>query len=76
MILQEIKRYIDTHTTVTRRELAKHFALSEDGVDAMLSVWMKKGVIVRQAEENEHHHVTRVTYRIKQKDELTLNVIV
>ncbi|CAM3941137.1 FeoC like transcriptional regulator [Vibrio aerogenes CECT 7868] len=47
MILHELKDYLEKHGTVSRKELARHFHLSEDGIDAMLSVWMKKGVISR-----------------------------
>lgn len=42
MILAELKSYIAEHRGVSRRELAEHFRLSEDGVEAMLAVWLKK----------------------------------
>ncbi len=42
MILSELKAYIFEHGCVTQSNLAQHFALSEDGVDAMLEMWIKK----------------------------------
>ncbi|WP_163390828.1 FeoC-like transcriptional regulator [Enterovibrio norvegicus] len=43
MILTDLKLYIEAHPKCSQAELAKVFNLSEDGVDAMLSVWVKKG---------------------------------
>lgn len=42
MILTDLKQYIEAHPKCSQAELAKVFNLSEDGVDAMLSVWVKK----------------------------------
>lgn len=42
MILSELKQCIEQQGYVTRKELAQRFALSEDGVDAMLEVWIKR----------------------------------
>lgn len=42
MILNELKRYIEENGIVSRSAIAKKFSLSEDGVDAMLAVWIKK----------------------------------
>lgn len=47
MILNELKRYIEENGIVSRSAIAKKFSLSEDGVDAMLAVWIKKGVLSR-----------------------------
>lgn len=43
MILTELHQYIDNEGVAARSELASKFGMSEDGVDAMLSVWVKKG---------------------------------
>ncbi|OBT08575.1 hypothetical protein A9264_04900 [Vibrio sp. UCD-FRSSP16_10] len=47
MILQELKAYLEQHGTSERAVLANHFGLSEDGVDAMLQVWINKGKVSR-----------------------------
>ncbi|QSA19811.1 iron transporter FeoC, partial [Vibrio furnissii] len=52
MILTELKQAIAAQGGISRKELAKRFALSEDGVDAMLAVWIKKGVISRFIDTN------------------------
>ncbi|QTH10229.1 FeoC-like transcriptional regulator, partial [Vibrio fluvialis] len=52
MILTELKQAIEAQSGISRKELAKRFALSEDGVDAMLAVWIKKGVISRFIDTN------------------------
>ncbi|MGX9417278.1 FeoC-like transcriptional regulator [Vibrio sp. WJH972] len=75
MILQELRSYIEQHGSVTRLQLAKQFKMSEDGVDAMLSVWLKKGVISRTVDTNLDGYVMRVRYRVHQPDSLSLNVI-
>ncbi|GAB2665486.1 FeoC-like transcriptional regulator [Vibrio panuliri] len=74
MILTELKQYIDAQGSATRSELAKKFALSEDGVDAMLSVWIKKGVISRMIDTNKANKVTRIRYSVNQTDGLSLTV--
>ncbi|OBU14904.1 ferrous iron transport protein C [Photobacterium aquimaris] len=48
MILQQLKQYIADHGRVSRNQLAIHFGMSEDGVDAMLAVWVKKGAIGKE----------------------------
>ncbi|WP_434355902.1 FeoC-like transcriptional regulator [Parasalinivibrio latis] len=47
MILQDLRQAIENHGTATRSELAKKFSLSQDGVDAMIGVWEKKGKVKR-----------------------------
>ncbi|CAM2776352.1 FeoC-like transcriptional regulator [Vibrio rarus] len=47
MILQQLKAYLEQHGTTDRSVLANHFGLSEDGVDAMFQVWIKKGKVSR-----------------------------
>ena len=52
MILQALKSYIAEQGCVSQKALAKKFAMSEDGVDAMLQVWIRKGVISRLVDTN------------------------
>lgn len=74
MILKELKQYIDQQGCVSRRDLAKKFAISEDGVDAMLAVWIKKGQISRLVDTNKAHRVTRVRYSANCAGGLSLTV--
>ncbi|NGZ13358.1 iron transporter FeoC [Vibrio aestuarianus] len=74
MILTELKGYIEENGIVSRADLAKKFSMSEDGVDAMLSVWIKKGIISRTIDTNKAHHVTRVRYALNRNDGLSLTV--
>ncbi|QXO18146.1 MULTISPECIES: FeoC-like transcriptional regulator [Vibrio] len=74
MILNQLKQTIAEHGSMSRKELARRFALSEDGVDAMLSVWIRKGVISRFIDTNCAQHVTRVRYAINQAQALSVTV--
>ncbi|CAH8202467.1 FeoC-like transcriptional regulator [Vibrio sp. SA48] len=74
MILTELKGYIEENGIVSRADLAKKFSMSEDGVDAMLNVWIKKGIISRTIDTNKAHHVTRVRYALNRNDGLSLTV--
>ncbi|MGD8233576.1 FeoC-like transcriptional regulator [Vibrio sp. TRT 1302] len=74
MILAELKQFIDQQGSVSQRELAKKFGLSEDGVDAMLSVWIRKGVISRLVDTNAANHVMRVRYTKVDPNALALTV--
>ncbi|MCG9598149.1 FeoC-like transcriptional regulator [Vibrio sp. Isolate25] len=74
MILRELKQYIEQQGCVSQRELAKKFALSEDGVDAMLAVWVRKGQISRLVDTNKAHRVMRVRYSANCSDGIALTV--
>ncbi|MDE1223897.1 FeoC-like transcriptional regulator [Vibrio aestuarianus] len=74
MILTELKGYIEENGIVSRADLAKKFSMSEDGVDAMLNVWIKKGIISCTIDTNKAHHVTRVRYALNRNDGLSLTV--
>ncbi|HAH03240.1 MAG TPA: iron transporter FeoC, partial [Vibrio sp.] len=52
MILTELHQYIDNEGVAARSELASKFGMSEDGVDAMLSAWVKKGKVSRLVDTN------------------------
>lgn len=43
MILLALKAYIEERQSASVSELARHFALSEDGVRAMMQVWERRG---------------------------------
>ncbi|WP_325892137.1 FeoC-like transcriptional regulator [Grimontia sp. NTOU-MAR1] len=43
MILFTLRDYIQSHPKCSLNELSKAFALSEDGVEAMLGEWIKRG---------------------------------
>ena len=49
MILRELGEYLAAQQKASRRELARHFHTSEDAVEAMLGVWMRKGRVVKRA---------------------------
>lgn len=73
MILDELKNYIVDNPYCTQSALAAHFALSEDGIDAMLSIWMKKGklkVTLTPCNKKEVRHYSWLT-----DQELPLTVI-
>lgn len=48
MILRELGEYLATQQKASRRELARHFHTSEDAVEAMLGVWMRKGLVAKR----------------------------
>ncbi|WP_135445352.1 FeoC-like transcriptional regulator [Vibrio tasmaniensis] len=75
MILTELHQYIDNEGVAARSDLASKFGVSEDGIDAMLGVWVKKGKISRLVDTNKHGHTTRIRYTISKQDGLSLNVM-
>lgn len=75
MILQQLYQYIADQGSVSQSDLAKQFGMSEDGADAMLSVWINKGRITRLVDTNKAHHVTRVRYAVTRQDGLSLTVM-
>ena len=48
MILRELGDYLDVQSKVSRRDLARHFHTSEDAVEDMLGVWMRKGRVAKR----------------------------
>ncbi len=71
MILTKLGQHLKEHSTVRRRDLCKKFAISDDGVDAMLEVWIKKGRVSRLVDEKRNE----VSYHWVQVNEIQLNVI-
>ncbi|ELR67348.1 Ferrous iron transport protein C [Photobacterium marinum] len=79
MILQQLKQYIEQQGRVSRKSLAHHFGMSEDGVDAMLDVWVRKGALGRElvgcGKETCCQSADEVWYRWLKTDELSITVI-
>ena len=59
---------------MSRKELAQEFGLSEDGVDAMMSVWVKKGSISRLVDTDRGDRVKRVRYTLVPDNAIALTV--
>jgi len=51
MILTRLKDHLVANGKTSRAELAKKFGLSEDGVDAMLGLWIAKGKVSKIVSE-------------------------
>ncbi|MFC1234217.1 FeoC-like transcriptional regulator [Vibrio sp. DW001] len=75
MILSDLKAYIFEQGSVTRTELAKKFALSEDGVDAMLEVWVTKGSLSRIVDLDKRDNVRQIRYRAVHSNDIQMTVI-
>ncbi|CCN37133.1 conserved hypothetical protein [Vibrio nigripulchritudo SO65] len=72
MILTELSNYLSQEQKVSRSRLAKQFEMSEDGVDAMMAIWMKKGKVSRTRDRSE----SIVTYNwIVKPEQIALNVV-
>ncbi|MDN3682168.1 FeoC-like transcriptional regulator [Vibrio tapetis subsp. quintayensis] len=71
MILAKLGQYLKEHSTVSRRDLGKKFSISDDGVDAMLEVWIRKGRVSRLVDKKRNE----VSYHWVQHNEIQLNVI-
>ncbi len=75
MILNELKSYIFEKQSASRKELAQKFALSEDGVDAMLEVWVKKGRLSRMVDLDKQQNITQVRYRAVNDTDIPVVVV-
>ncbi|MGF1766108.1 FeoC-like transcriptional regulator [Enterovibrio makurazakiensis] len=73
MILDDLRDYISANPQCTLSELAKHFSLSEDGIDAMLNVWVKKGLLKTTISQSSRGVERRYQWVINQ--ELGITVI-
>ena len=74
MILKELYQYVADKGTVSQLELAKKFGMSEDGADAMLSVWLKKGKVTRLVDTDKAQNVSRVRYTVTKSHAISLTV--
>lgn len=79
MILSDLKAYIDQQGRASRSQLAKQFGMSLDGVDAMLSLWVKKGEIGRELRGSHEssccQDAEEVWYRPLASNELNITVL-
>ncbi|MDG3085897.1 FeoC-like transcriptional regulator [Vibrio hannami] len=75
MIVSDLKAYIEQHEGASRSTLAKHFALSEDGVEAMLEIWVKKGKLTRQFKKDKYGNTVEVMYRIVKPQDIPLDIV-
>ena len=74
MILKELYQYIEERGCVSQAALAQQFGMSEDGVDAMLDVWINKGRITRIVDTDKADNVLRIRYAITRSDGIALTV--
>lgn len=79
MILQQLKQYIEQHGRSSRKNLANHFGMSEDGVEAMVAVWIRKGVIGKELvgcnKESCCQSADEIWYRCLGDNELSVTVM-
>lgn len=75
MILNELRNYIEEQGSANRHTLAKKFALSQDGIDAMLALWVKKGKLSRIVDLDKHGEIWQVRYRSVKSSEISMTVI-
>ncbi len=69
MILDQLKEYIQQRGPVSQKQLATHFHLTEDGVQAMLEVWIVRGQLIVSQSKSD------TLYRWKKDGELGLKVL-
>ncbi|EOD79040.1 hypothetical protein D515_02112 [Grimontia indica] len=62
MILFALRDYIQSHPKCSLKELAKAFALSEDGVEAMLKEWVKRGKLKVTVSKRSSFEVRQYTW--------------
>ncbi len=79
MILKQLKDYIEQKGRARRSDLAHHFGMSEDGVDAMIAVWVQKGKIGKELvgcdADSCCQSAREVWYRQLQDNELSITVM-
>ncbi|PSW07468.1 FeoC-like transcriptional regulator [Photobacterium lipolyticum] len=79
MILQQLKQYIEQHGRSSRKNLATHFGMSEDGVEAMLDVWVRQGSVGKELvgcdSDNCFQSAKEVWYRCLHANELSVTVM-
>jgi len=66
MILTKLKDHLVANGKTSRTQIAQYFGMSEDGVDAMLNVWIAKNKV------SKIDAGTEVWYRWNHDDELSV----
>jgi len=76
MILTRLKDHLVANGKTSRAELAKKFGLSEDGIDAMLGLWIGKGKVSKVVSKGSKKAVLDdpVYYRWNEELELAITV--
>lgn len=79
MILQQLKHYTEQHGRVSRKQLSQHFGMSEDGVEAMMEVWIRKGAVGKElvgcASDDCCQPAKAIWYRCLSANELSVTVM-
>ncbi|QUJ68382.1 ferrous iron transport protein C [Photobacterium sp. GJ3] len=79
MILHQLRAQVEQSGRISRHQLARQFGLSEDGVDAMMALWLRKGVIGQERGGCRSGDCClpsgEVWYRLLKPDELPVTVI-
>lgn len=77
MILTRLKDHLVANGKTSRAELAKTFAISEDGIEAMLALWIAKGKVSTLVSERPRLGQLRgdVYYRWNTESELAVTVL-
>lgn len=77
MILTRLKDHLVANGKTSRAALAKKFAISEDGIDAMLALWIAKGKVSTTISERPRLGQLNadVWYRWNAESELSITVI-
>lgn len=77
MILTRLKDHLVANGKTSRAALAKKFAISEDGIDAMLALWIAKGKVSTTISERPRLGQLNVDvwYRWNAESELSITVI-
>ncbi|WP_017219831.1 FeoC-like transcriptional regulator [Moritella dasanensis] len=77
MILTRLKDHLVANGKTGRTELAKKFGISEDGIDAMLALWIAKGKISTSISERPRLGQLNcdVWYRWNDDNELAITVL-
>lgn len=73
MILDDLKNHVIKHPHCTQASLAQYFSLSEDGIDAMMSIWRKKGQLKTTLTKEKGVQICR--YLWLKENEIGLTVI-
>ncbi|MDR9825955.1 FeoC-like transcriptional regulator [Vibrio sp. FNV 38] len=74
MIVTRLFDYISKQGTASQANLAQHFGMSEDGVDAMLEIWIQKGKLSRLEDIDLVSKKTRIRYTLTRQNGLAVTV--
>lgn len=79
MILHQLRQHLESRGKTSRAALAQHFGISEDGIDAMLEIWVRKGKLSKELIGCDGQPCCReasgVWYRWLPSEELSITVV-